>query len=196
MNPRAGEDETSRNLESQLLQIWLNVNFPEPLVSTALGGRNRGRWCETSAFAAHVSTTMIQPRLYDDWKYTIEQLNYSSSRTSISEYKYSHSSQGECNTLAPVVRVACSDAQNVSSSEQTVLFPVVPETACRNSVQELDVAQLHNQSSDRIRTAWITLPADFGTTTTGLLLECPWTTEKTSRLAVGCSIDARWTDAT
>jgi len=42
----------------------------------------------------------------------------------------------------------------------------------------------------------VSLPNEFGSVSTGLVFEAPWVAEGSSRVVLGCSIDARWTNGT
>ena len=54
---------------------------------------------------------------------------------------------------------------------------------------------LNQTASNRLRTTWVSLPDQFGRVSTGLLFEAPWV-DGSSRVTLGCSVDARWADAT
>jgi hypothetical protein len=47
-----------------------------------------------------------------------------------------------------------------------------------------------------LRTTWVDLSSDFGTTSIGLVFEAPWTDNGSARITSACSIDARWAKST
>ncbi|MCJ1389676.1 hypothetical protein MMC18_002533 [Xylographa bjoerkii] len=161
----------------------------------SLTGNWRSFACETSMTGVHGAEAIYLSQLLTDWKQVVMSIPYAPLTTTISEYKYNDNLMGTISSRVPVVRVACSDAQNVSSVNNEIQFPVLPNHGCWNSMEYFEYADLNQTSSDRLKTTWVLLPAQFGRVSAGLLFEAPWV-DGSSRVVLGCSVDARWADAT
>ncbi|KAK3620433.1 hypothetical protein LTR56_023405 [Elasticomyces elasticus] len=152
----------------------------------------RGVSYQTSAIGIHGPTTVVLTRLMNDWFNAALQIRYSPSRPSISEYKYWNTRQVKVNSRAPVVRVACSRAQNVSSSQSSVQFPVLPAYSPPTGTLGMSVPNLNRTMPGPIRTTWI---PGAETSSAALVLESLWDHVSGTRAVLGCSVDARWADA-
>ncbi|MCJ1378917.1 hypothetical protein MMC17_002016 [Xylographa soralifera] len=155
----------------------------------------------TSTFVPSTFNLMPGLSLTGNWRSfacktsVVISIPYAPLTTTISEYKYSENLMGTISSRVPVVRVACSDAQNVSSINNEIQFPVLPNHGCWNSMEYFEVADLNQTSSDNLKTTWVSLPEQFGMASAGLLFEGPWI-NGSSRVVLGCSVDARWANAT
>ncbi|KAI1439706.1 hypothetical protein F5Y02DRAFT_423722 [Annulohypoxylon stygium] len=136
-------------------------------------GNIRGLACQTSVLAPWIPAMMYQKLLYDDWLHVIDSFNWSPGHVSVSEYKYKNGQVLSTTTNNSVVRTACSPAQNLLSGEVTF---------------KSTTPSLHS------KVTWLPLPSSFGVTSVGMIFESPWFHDNTSRIVVGCSIDARWAD--
>ncbi|KAL8786030.1 MAG: hypothetical protein Q9213_003012 [Squamulea squamosa] len=87
--------------------------------------------------------------------------------------------------LSPMTNVQCSEAQNLSHSDQSVLFP---EAGAMKS-------QLNSEPSQHLRFSWVRLPELVDNVTTGAIFQSPWTSDNRSRIVVGCTVEARWVPA-
>ncbi|RWA05881.1 hypothetical protein EKO27_g9226 [Xylaria grammica] len=162
-----------------------------------LAGDTRGLACETSALAPWIPVMMYQEALSNDWIQTIGSITYDITKLSQigeAEYKYNFGTDFSTRTRIPAVRTACSPAQNVSKDEMTVKFPILPKYSCWNDTASVDLHQLKSTPSSHLRVTWIPLPSTFGATSAGMVFESPWFHDGSSRIIVGCSIDARWAD--
>ena len=163
--------------------------------SISLRGNWRSYACETSMTGIHGAEAIYLSQILRDWHQIVLSIPYAPTTTTTSEYKYTPSLKGTTVSRAPVVRVACSDAQNISSVNREVEFPFLPNEACWSSTKRFEYKDLNQTSSNDLRTTWIQLPETFGSVSAGLLFEGPWV-EGSSRVVLGCSIDARWANAT
>lgn len=163
--------------------------------SFSLIGNWRSFACETSMAGIHGMLTIYLSQLLQDWMLVVASIPYSVSQSSPSEYKYYKSAQAKATSRVPVIRVGCSDAHNVSRASNEIQFPFLPEYGCWSSTRTFQYKNLNQTSSKHLRTTWIPLPEHFGRVSTGLLFEAPWVDER-SRVILGCSVDARWADAT
>jgi hypothetical protein len=148
---------------------------------------------DTSISGHHLATKIIQDRLGNDWNLLVPKIKYSVVNASISQYQFYESFSERTATTIPVARVACSSAKNLPHNSTAIEFPVLPEYASRNGSQEIDVSPNNSSTTDHLQTRWVALPPQFGSISTGLVFEAPRSDINTSRLVVGCSIDARWT---
>ncbi|MCJ1353162.1 MAG: hypothetical protein MMC33_003147 [Icmadophila ericetorum] len=158
-----------------------------------LSGNWRSYACETSMSGIHTATAIFLSKLLDGWYMTAMSIPYRELTSTISQYKYFGVLSTTANSWVPTVRVACSDAQNISATNNLIQFPVMPEFGCWSSTNQFEYSMLSRTSSQNIRTSWVSLPKKFGAVSTGLVLEAPWTANGESRVILGCSIDARWT---
>ncbi|ETS85554.1 hypothetical protein PFICI_03579 [Pestalotiopsis fici W106-1] len=165
--------------------------------SSQLAGDIRGVACQTSVLGSWIPVTMYQDVLYNDWIQAYDSIYYETSKLnelSQFEYKYNFGSSYSTRTSIPIVRTACSPAQNVSSNQITVDFPILPRYSCWNDTASIDFRGLESKASRQLKVTWLPLPSAFGTTSTGMVFESPWSYDGGSRIVVGCSIDARWID--
>ncbi|KAL6713894.1 hypothetical protein ACLMJK_008388 [Lecanora helva] len=165
------------------------------LPGISLVGNWRSIACETTLSGISGAEAIYTSQLLRDWQQIVLSIPYAPLTTSISEYKYTNDLTGIIKSRVPVVRVACSDAQNISSTSNLIDFPFLPDGKCWNSTKAFEYKNLNQKSSENIRTTWITLPEQFGRVSAGLLFEGPWISGS-SRVVSGCSIDARWANAT
>ena len=161
---------------------------------TSLSGNWRSYACQTSTAGVHSATAVILSELLGDWLQTVLAIPYNPITSSISQYKYYDSLSAEASTRLPMVRVACSDAQNLSAYDNKILFPVMPEVGCWNSTDVFAFQSFNTTSKNNLKTTWVSLPEEFGTVSTGMIFEAPWTNNRSSRVVLGCSVDARWTN--
>ncbi|KAK0252968.1 hypothetical protein LTR35_017047 [Friedmanniomyces endolithicus] len=172
---------------------WTRLtNFAQIEVAT------RGIACQTTAVGIHGPTTVMLARLMNDWFDAVLQIPYSPSWPSKSEYKYWDTRTIKVASRVPVVRVACSDAQNLSSVSSNVQFPILPAYACPTGTQGVQLLEVNQAPTSHVRTTWVRpvpLGADNNATSAALLLEAPWDQQSNSRAVLGCSIDTRWAEA-
>ncbi|KAF4624806.1 hypothetical protein G7Y89_g13362 [Cudoniella acicularis] len=160
-----------------------------------LQGSFRGMGCQTVVIGPHLPTIMYQRQIMDDWLKTVEDIPWDPLKiwtASSAEYKWFGGYQFNTATRIPAVRVACSEAQNISTSGRTVSFPTLQQNTCWQNSSSFEVSALNSTPTPHIRTTWIQLPPVFGSVSTGLILEAPWVENEESRIVVGCSIDASW----
>ncbi|MCJ1340178.1 hypothetical protein MMC09_005472 [Bachmanniomyces sp. S44760] len=160
----------------------------------SLMGNWRSFACETSLTGVHGAEAIYLSQLLRDWHQIVLSIPYAPLTTSTSEYKYTKKLTGTISSRVPVVRVACSDAQNVSNANNQIDFPFLPNHGCWSSTKKFEYKDLNQSSSNIMRTTWVSLPERFGRVSTGLLFEAPWVYDS-SRIVLGCSVDARWADA-
>ncbi|XXH00741.1 hypothetical protein Hte_007091 [Hypoxylon texense] len=165
--------------------------------SSLLIGDIRGLACQTSVLAPWIPVAMYQEALYDDWYKAINTIVMdlkTLSQVGVAEYKYNFKVYLSTRTVLPIVRTACSPAQNASSEEMTVNFPILPEDSCWNDIVSANFPQFQSTPSSRLKVTWVPLPSTFGAASAGMIFESPWFHNGDSRIVVGCSIDARWAD--
>lgn len=167
--------------------------------ATALQGSIRGVTCQTSVIAPFLPVVAYQNLLKEDWGKVVANIPWDASRLleqSTAEYRYNYGSFLATSTRVPAVRTTCSEAQNISAGVSTMRFPVMPRYSCRGDEHTLTTPLLLREPSDTIRATWVSLPSEFGSVSTGLIFETPWVQNGSSRVVVGCSVDARWADGT
>ncbi|KAK0717844.1 hypothetical protein B0T26DRAFT_647722, partial [Lasiosphaeria miniovina] len=175
--------------------IGIDIASVTPLIPQShLVGELRGIACQTAAIAPYLPVLMYQNRLWDDFAKVAGNISWNSNQpfSSSNEYAYDFGRYPRTSTNLPVVRSACSIAQNISSGIFDISFPVMPIYSCWDETQSLFVVDLNNTPSNNIRVTWTTLPAQFGSTSTGMIFEAPWVNNQSSRVVIGCSFDARW----
>ena len=178
----AGTQNYVPSTMEQMPEFWYN-------------GDRRSFACETSVIGVHGATAIYLSQLINDWQRTVMSLSFASLRDSRSQYKYTFGLRAEASSRVPAVRVACSDAQNISAEDTEVEFPLLVDNTCWHSSKKLGIRDLNLVPTNNLTTTWISLPNDFGRVSAGLIFEAPWADEH-SRIILGCSVDARWTNAT
>ncbi|KAI4234521.1 MAG: hypothetical protein L6R40_006726 [Gallowayella cf. fulva] len=94
--------------------------------------------------------------------------------------------------LSPMTNIRCSDAQNLSRLDRSILFPVPGSPA---SFKQQTPSQLASEPSRHLRFSWVRLPEFADTISTGAVFQSPWTSDNRSRIAIGCTVQARWVPA-
>ncbi|KAK4215713.1 hypothetical protein QBC37DRAFT_281040 [Rhypophila decipiens] len=172
-----------------------------------LMGSVRGVACQTAAVGSFLPAVMFQKKLLNDWETIVGNISFGAKTMSTAVYRYY--SGAPITTTAiniPAVRTSCSMAQDLLANDSTVSFPVIPELSCpANGQKSRMVTQLQDSMpSTSLRTRWIRLPQNFGdgsngpnsSASAGLLFEAPWASDNSSRVVIGCTVDARWVKGT
>jgi hypothetical protein len=137
---------------------------------------------------------MIMTNLFQDWYQEAMSIPFSSG-SSTSEYKWLETFQIAANSQIPAFGSIAPKAQNISATETTIRYQVIPELGCwTDSSAAIAYVTLNQSKVSDIRTTWLELPAEFGTVSTGFIFEAPWDAASKPRALVGCSVDARWTN--
>ncbi len=167
--------------------------------ASQLVGCIRGISCQTAVVAPHLPTLMYQAVLEGDWEQATSNIPWDASAIrgmSNAEYRYNYGLTVATSTRVPAVRTACSGGQNISAGATTISFPVMPEYSCWEETRSMSTSYLNDTPSPSIRITWTPLPSEFGAVSIGMILEMPWLNSGSSRVAIGCSIDARWAPGT
>ncbi len=181
----------------QANQIRTDIDSPLEQVPThTIFGNIRGLSTETWSFTTHAATDRLQKLLTDVWQSAIFQMRYDVLNDR-SRYEFFSTSTSTVQTQIPVVRVGCAPAQNLSEGETDIEFPIMPAFDYWSSATNLSLPEilLNARRQDHAKITWVNLPPAFGTTTAGTIVELPWDARTPTRVAFGCSIDARWTDS-
>ena len=187
------------NVSTDLLFSGRNLTLSssaDTIPDSQMYGNWRAISSETAVQGVHLASAILQKRVVQDWEEAVTALPYSALKASFSEYKYHYSCFASSPSRVPVVRIACSDAQSLSSASKDVYFPILPELNCWNTSMQVLPLNLTEPPREALRTRWIPLPQSFGSVSTGLLLERSMDGSSSSALVVGCSVDARWADGT
>ena len=186
----------------QNLSSFMFAGYPRVMPSTihwmpriSLTGIYRSFACETSVTGVHGAETIYFSRLLKDWQTAVASIPYSPLMATVSQYKYYDTLRATAGTRVPTVRVACSNAQNLTRIANKMDFPVLPKTGCWSTTATFEYKEINQTLNENVRATWVSLPEQFGRVSAGLLFESPWV-DNSSRVALGCSIDARWANAT
>jgi hypothetical protein len=157
-------------------------------------GNWRGYACKTTMSGLGAAESMYQLELLRNWRNEAHSIPYRPGQTSQSNYKYSQDVFATTElSKAPAVIVACSSGQNISYvGNTTILFPVLSQDDCSQSGKEFNVAQFSQSPADHGRITWVQLPREFGPVSTGVIFEAPPTSSRSSRVVVGCYVEAHW----
>ena len=136
----------------------------------------------------HLSTSIVLEQLMKEWwQAVLATGSYEASQIMDRQAASSY-------VLNPVMRVNCTSPNLLSSSNHTVLFPVVD--CYGNSqgfhTQEIYSSPVSNSPTNHLQFSWFHLNQSFGCVTTGAVLQSAWSSDNKSRLVVGCSITAHW----
>ena len=181
------------NLESK--QSKVDIDSPLEHVPThTVSGNIRGLTKETWMLTTHAATDRLQKLLTDVWQAVMFQMS-TNIRNDRSRYHLFSTSTSAVHTRIPVVRVACAPAQNLSEGQMTLELSVVPAFDYWDNTANLSLPDIlpNARRQDHARLTWLETPAALGITTAGALVELPWDNHTSTRVAFGCSIDARWT---
>ncbi|KAL8689114.1 MAG: hypothetical protein Q9218_005140 [Villophora microphyllina] len=93
--------------------------------------------------------------------------------------------------LSPMTTVKCSAGQNISKSDELILFPGSdsPKLDLKRNISE---SLLDNRPSQHARFAWVPPGEQADTVSTSAVYQSPWTSDNKSRIVVGCTIQAQW----
>ncbi|POS68735.1 hypothetical protein DHEL01_v212871 [Diaporthe helianthi] len=162
--------------------------------TSSINGSIRGIVCQTEAVAPFVPILLHSSHISNDWEAIAATAQFSVDKPSLAEYRWRNSKIVSTPGKIPAVRTLCSAAQNLSTTATRVNFPVLPAEACPDGELSLSVPNLSQNPSSGMRLTWVhNLPDEAGSVSSGIVFEAPWTNRNTSRVVVGCSIDARWT---
>jgi hypothetical protein len=166
----------------------------QPFPTSSISGHIRGVICQTEAVAPFVPTLLHSSRISNDWEAITATAQFSATKPSLAEYRWRNSKIVKTPGKIPAVRTICSAAQNMSTTATLLNFPVLPDKACPDGEISVSLPNLNNTPSSSLRLTWVhDLPTEIGSVSSAIVFEAPWTNENTSRVVVGCSIDARWT---
>ncbi|KAG8158525.1 hypothetical protein KVR01_011647 [Diaporthe batatas] len=166
----------------------------QPFPTSSISGSIRGIVCQTEAVAPFVPILLHSLHISNDWEAIAATAQFSADRPSLAEYRWRNSKIVSTPGKIPAVRTMCSAAQNLSTTATRVNFPILPPDACPDGELSMSVPNLNNNPSSSIRLTWVhDFPDEAGSVSSGIIFEAPWTNRHTSRVVVGCSIDARWT---
>ena len=90
----------------------------------------------------------------------------------------------------PLVAVNCAPPSLLSSSNHTVLFPIVDSE--RFQPHDIAGSPVSDSPANHLQFSWIHLNESFGSVTIGAVLQSAWSSDNQSRLVVGCSLSAHW----
>ncbi|KAH6986988.1 hypothetical protein EDB80DRAFT_898282 [Ilyonectria destructans] len=168
----------------------VNIESTLPVIpATQLLRCPRGVACQTAVTTSYLPTMIYQAALKSDRDDIVSAMARDSGDAqswSRAEYNYYFSSALETHSQVPVVRTACSVAQNISTTENNIEFPIMPGYACWKETTAFRIPNINRTPSDSLRFTWTQLSPEFGSTSAGMVFE------GTSRVVIGCSIDARW----
>ena len=180
------------------------ARIPRLFLSGTTYGRNR----ETSMSQANAITATLQESLTQDWNEIAKSKKSGAAIIPANEYKYAFRRVSSVSTTNPKVQVRCAEAQNLSTNEYEVNFPVrrwvdriLKFTDKGSGFWQDDPAALNLSStnlhpSNDLQIDWISLPTDrFGPVSGGLYLQFPMEPTMRSRAVIGCSISATWIHA-
>lgn len=180
--------------QQQVVSVPSIHSGTQPFPTSSISGSIRGIVCQTEAVAPFVPILLHSSHISNDWESIAATAQFSVDKPSLAEYRWRNSKIVSTPGKIPAVRTLCSAAQNLSTTATTVNFPVLPDEACPDGELAVSLSQLNNTPSPSMRVTWIhDLPDEVGSVSSGIIFEAPWTNANTSRVVVGCSIDARWT---
>jgi len=176
--------------------------------------RVRGLNWWTAAIQPHAATVAVSQRLVHDWTIAVA----SSAMTSWARYQWTYGLKATSYSTHPVVRVKCTNAQNLSADTDQAAFPYLygaktsgyREAAVNSSEtrftywaedsRHASISGLDRNTTSSVRTQWLPLPPetfgviDFHVKSSGLLVEYPWASD--SRAVICCTVSAAWHDYT
>ncbi|KAI2614310.1 uncharacterized protein GGS25DRAFT_517157 [Hypoxylon fragiforme] len=121
---------TAYAINQQTIKNGDSLRHPGLFCHWTVSGNVRGLACQTSVLAPWIPITMYQNPIYGDRLQTIDSLDWTLKYVNVAEYKYKSGQSVSIRAKIPVVRTACSQAQNVSSGETAVNLPILPEYSC------------------------------------------------------------------
>jgi hypothetical protein len=163
---------------------------------------------ETFSYATHGAIANSPMHMNYDWYQAAQhaEFMYPQSLQS-SRYRFYAVQQATIVAQVPAVRVLCGEGQKLMAGSHIVEFPGLPDhgvgissNGTILSTHEVKVDQLSlSNPSKTTRVTWIdlraALPVHNSTSVTyGLVYESPWQVDDT-RIVSGCTIDARWAQA-
>lgn len=220
----AGGFNALKNYVSQVSMINNGENLQDPLPKRLFGvfseqyidiasvtrgmplsklvGSVRGVACQTAVVASFLPAVMFGKKLLSDWETIVGDIPFGPTTMSTAEYRYFSGAPLTTTSInIPAVRTVCSPAQDLPADESRVLFPIIPSSTCLTNNNQIwhTIPQLQGSvPSSNLRTTWISLPQNFGAgaASAGLLFEAPWSTDNSTRVVIGYTVDARWVNGT
>lgn len=91
---------------------------------------------------------------------------------------------------SPITSVRCAAPQNLSAADMTVDFPTIHDRYFYAPSQSIQVDILNRTASGKLRIQWFQLPDQIGAASIGAIFESPWTSDNTSRVVTGCTVQS------
>ena len=155
---------------------------PVSISSIALGSSRVDHFVTQPYMAVSV---LLDQLMQDWWKALL-------SRESHDERNIDDRQAVSSNVFNPIVQVHCSPAESLPSSNHSIQFPTFEES---QPLRTEDVLGISDQPIDHLQFSWYLLPSSYESVTTGAVLQSAWSPDNTSRLVVGCSVQAKWVPA-
>ncbi|KAL8920370.1 MAG: hypothetical protein Q9172_004537 [Xanthocarpia lactea] len=172
----------ARHLSGNDYYWSLESSPPVPVRTISLGilGTKDALFIQTK-----YSVAIIMDRLMQEW------WNILRSKRAIQDDNVENRAAA-AHLLSPMTNIQCSDAQNLSRSDETVLFP---DPSSPGSSQPQTPSQLNNEPRQHLQFSWVRLPESADTVSTAAVFQSPWTSDNRSRIVIGCNLQARWVPA-
>ena len=168
-------------------------------------GSTRGWRAETELEQPNMITSILPSALVGDWRKAVH--NWSGGPFSAArQYQYALRTLAVVSTTNPILRIRCSETQNVSAGLNEIRFPIKtwnssnpPRLGTRewqnvgDDLNPFNVTVLEPNSIDDIHMEWVALPPEsFGPVSGGIFLQYPWQVSNNTAAIVGCSVAAAW----
>ncbi|KAL8678292.1 MAG: hypothetical protein Q9186_005342 [Xanthomendoza sp. 1 TL-2023] len=185
VNPQTYQDVVpgyARLLSGNDYYWSLDSSPPVPVRSISIGILGNK---DATFIQARYSVSIILDRLMQEWWHVLR------SKRAIKDDNVENRA-AVAHLRNPMTNVQCSEVQNLSRSDQTVLFPTRDPSA---AAAKLAMSRFDMEPSQHLRFSWVRLPEQANTVSTGALFQSPWTQDNTSRIVIGCTVQARWVPA-
>ncbi|KAL8814284.1 MAG: hypothetical protein Q9223_006481 [Gallowayella weberi] len=185
VNPQTYQDVVpgyARLLSGNDYYWSLDSSPPVPIRSISLGILGNK---DATFIQARYSVSIVLDRLMQEWWHLLR------SKRAIKDDNVENRA-AVAHLLSPMTYVQCSNVQNLSRSDQSVLLPIHGSSA---AAAKLAMSSFDIEPSQHLRFSWVRLPEEANTVSTGAVFQSPWTRDNTSRIVVGCTVQARWVPA-
>ncbi|KAL8709735.1 MAG: hypothetical protein Q9220_005521 [cf. Caloplaca sp. 1 TL-2023] len=164
---------------------WSSGSTPPVPVRTITLGIIDGN--DTSFVQPRIGTSIILSQLMQEWWQALRSKRDVTDKNVEDRAAVSH-------MLTPLTNVKCSNAQNLSRSDDSVMFPA-PDSQQMSDRQTLSRTSLNNEPSPYLQFTWVPLPSQATSISTGAVFQSPWTADNDSRIVIGCTVRAQWVPA-
>jgi len=145
---------------------------------------------DTFLVQPHAATTVMLQKITTDWWEAL--LSVTNRPADAIDDR-----EARADVRSPLTSTRCASPRNLTFSDTEVEFPTLLGPGIWSVESNMTVESLGQNASDHLRYRWVQLPSDtYGPASIGAVFESPWTADNSSRVVIGCTLQATWVNTT